>query len=87
MLMDSSNSKKSSKNKKKRKSTQTEGGEAKKKAKAYLGSLKKKASDAPSTSSMFVIEVNIVYNHNQWVMDTSFGSHMCSNVHGLRNSR
>ena len=55
--------------------------------KAYLGSLKKKASDAPSTSSMFVIEVNIVSLNNQWVLDTSCGSHICTNVQGLRNSR
>ena len=32
--------------------------------KAYLESLKKKASYAPSTSGMFVIEVNIVSHDN-----------------------
>ena len=48
--------------------------------KAYLGSLKKKASDAPSTSCMFVIEVNIVSNNNQWILDTGCGSHIRTNV-------
>ena len=36
-----------------------------KNCKAYLESLKNKASDAPSTSSMFIIEVNTVSNNNQ----------------------
>ena len=55
--------------------------------KAYLGSLKKRALDAPSTLGMFVIEVNIVSNSNQWVLDTSCGSYICTNVQGLRNNR
>ena len=41
----------------------------------------------PSTSSMFVIEVNTVYNSNQWVLDTGCSSHICTNVQGLRDSR
>ena len=48
--------------------------------KAYLGSLKKKASDAPSTSVMSIIEVNTIFNNNQWVLDTNYGSHICTNV-------
>ena len=52
-----------------------------------MGSFKKKASDAPSTSCMFVIEVNTVSNNNQWVLDTGCGSHICTNMQGLRNSR
>ena len=48
-------------------------------AKAYLKSLKKKASDAPSTSGMFIIEVNIVSHDNLWVLDTSCDSHICTN--------
>ena len=55
-------------------------------SKAYLGSLKK-ASDASSTSGMFLIEVNTVSNNNQWVLDTGCGSHKFTNVQGLRNSR
>ena len=54
---------------------------------AYLGSLKKKALDAPSTSGMFIIEVNTVSNYNQWVLDSSCGSHICADMQGLRNSR
>ena len=52
-----------------------------------MGSLKKKVSDAPSTSGMFVVEVNIVSHNNQLVLDTSCGSHICTNVHGLRDTR
>ena len=48
--------------------------------KAYLGSLKKKPSYAPSTSGMFVIEVNTVSNYSQWVLDTGCDSHICTNV-------
>ena len=48
--------------------------------KGYLGSLKKKASDAPSSSSMFVIEVNTISHNNQWVLDTDYRSHICTNV-------
>ena len=54
---------------------------------SLTGYLKKKASDAPSTLGMFVIEVNIVSHNNQWVLDTGCGSHICTNVRGLRNSR
>ena len=55
--------------------------------KTYFRSLKKKASKALSTSGMFVIETDIVSNNNQWVLDTSCGSHICTNVQGLRNNR
>ena len=57
-----------------------------KNCKAYLESLKKKASDAPFTSSMFVIEVNNVSNNIQWVFDTNCGSHFCTNVQELRDN-
>ena len=39
-------------------------GHSKRNCKAYLGSLKKKALNAPSTSVMFVIEVNTISNNN-----------------------
>ena len=52
-----------------------------------MGSLKKKVSDAPFTSCMSVIEVNTVSNNNQWVLDSGCGSHIGTNVKGLRNSR
>ena len=52
-----------------------------------MESLKKKASDAPSTSGMFVIEVNTVSHDNLWVSDTNCGSHISSDMQGLRHSR
>ena len=53
----------------------------------YLESLKKKASNAPSTSGMFVIELHIVSHDNLWVLDIDWGSHICTDMQGLRNSR
>ena len=52
-----------------------------------MESLKKKSSDALCTSGMFVIEVNIVSLDNIWLLDTGYGSHICTNMQGLRNSR
>ena len=52
-----------------------------------MESLEKKTYDVPSTSSMFFIEISIVYNNNLWILDTGCGSHICTNVKGLRNSR
>ena len=45
-------------------------GHLRRNCKAYLGSLKKKASNAPSTLGMFVIEVNNICNDNQWALNT-----------------
>ena len=39
-----------------------------------------------STSSIFVIEVNLSIS-TSWVLDTGGGSHICSNVQGLRNRK
>ena len=36
---------------------------------------------------MFVIEVNTVSNYNQWVLDTGFVSHICTNMQGVINNR
>ena len=90
MLVDSSVSKKGSKNKKKKKAHESKGrcnffhcgqdGHKRRNCKAYLGSLKKKASNAPSTSCLFIIEVNTISHNNQWVLDTKCGSHICTNV-------
>ena len=44
--------------------------------KAYLESKKKVAYDAPSSSSFYVIKVNIVSPNNIWVFDTSCGSYI-----------
>ena len=47
---------------------------------AYLESLKKKTSYAPSTSGMFVIEINTISHDNLWVLDTNCSSHICTSV-------
>ena len=81
--------------KKKAKETTTKGtcfhchkdGHWRRNRKAYLESLKKKALDAPFTSGMFVIEVNTICNSNLWVFDTCCGSHIYTDVHGLKNNR
>ena len=44
--------------------------------KAYLESKKKIACDAPSSSGIYVIKVNIVSPNNIWVFDTSCGSYI-----------
>ena len=46
--------------------------------KAFWGSLKKKASNASFTLGMFFSEVNTISHNNQWVLDTSCGSHICT---------
>ena len=48
---------------------------------------KKVACDAPTPSSIYVIEVNIVSYGNLWVLDTGFGSHICTHMQSLRDSR
>ena len=55
--------------------------------KAYLESEKNVACDVSSTSGNYVIEVNTTSQSNQWVLDTSYGSHICIDIQGLRNSR
>ena len=62
-------------------------GQLRRNCKAYLGSLKKKALDTPSTSGMFVIKVITLFDNNQWVLDIGCGSHICTNVWGLRDNR
>ena len=51
----------------------------------YLEELKK-GSATPSTSGIYVIEVNLSISIS-WVLDTRCGSQICSNVQGLRNRR
>ena len=48
--------------------------------------LKKKKSSEDTTSSIYVIEVNLSSSAS-WVLDTRCGSHICVNVQGLRSSR
>ncbi|KAK2396677.1 putative mitochondrial protein [Trifolium repens] len=46
----------------------------------------KKNGLAPSASGIFVIEINLSTS-SSWVLDTGCGSHICSNVQGLKRSR
>lgn len=55
--------------------------------KVYLESKKKKdVCDAPSSSRICVIKVNIVYNNNMWVLDTSCGLHIYIDIRSLKYS-
>ena len=63
-----------------------EQGHWKKNCKLYLEDLKKKKSSEATTSSIYVIEVNL-YTSASWVLDTGCGSYICVNVQGLRSSR
>ena len=48
--------------------------------KAYMESKKKVAYDAPSSSSIFVNEINTISRGNIWVLDTGCGSHICNDM-------
>ena len=50
-----------------------------------MDDLKKKGS-ATTSSCIHVIEVNLSTS-DSWVLDTDFGSHICTNVQGLKRSR
>ena len=63
-----------------------EHGHWKRNCKLYLEDLKKKKSSEATTSSIYVIEVNLSTS-TSWLLDTGYGSHICVNVHGLRSSR
>ena len=45
------------------------------------------AYDAPSSSCIYVVEVNTVSHDNLWVLDIGCGSHICNDMQGLRNNR
>ena len=62
-------------------------GHWKRNCKACSKSKKKVACDAPSSSGIYVIEVNTFFCDNLWVLDISFSSHICNNMQGLKNSR
>ena len=51
-----------------------------------MESKKKVAYDAPSSSGVYVIEVNTVSHDNLWVLDSACGSHICNDMQGLRSS-
>ncbi|WJX77910.1 hypothetical protein P8452_61178 [Trifolium repens] len=46
----------------------------------------KKKGVAPTTSGIFVIEINLSTS-TSWVLDTGCGSHICTNVQDLKESR
>ena len=62
-------------------------GHWKRNCKTYLESKNKVACDAPTPSGIYVIEVNTISYGNLWVLDTDCGSHICTDMQGLRDSR
>ena len=52
----------------------------------YLEDLKKKKSSETTSSGIYVIEINLSTS-TSWVLDTGCGSHICTNVQGLKKSR
>ena len=52
-----------------------------------MESKKKVAYDAPSSSSIYVIKVNIVFPNSIWVYDTICSSYIWIDMQGLRNNR
>ena len=62
-------------------------GHWKRNCKAYMELKKKVAYDAPTPSGIYVIEINTVSHGNLWVLDIGFGSHICNDMRGLRDSR
>ena len=62
-------------------------GHWKRNCKAYLESKNKVACDAPSSSGIYVIMLNIVSLYNIWVCDTSCVSYIWFDMQGPRNSK
>ena len=62
-------------------------GHWKRNCKVYMESKKKVACDAPTPLRIYVIEVNTISYGNLWVLDIGCGSHICTNMLGLRDSR
>ena len=62
-------------------------GHWKRNCKAYMESKKKVAYDASTPSGIYVIEVSTVSYGNLWVLDTGCGSHICTDMQGLRDNR
>ena len=62
-------------------------GHWKRNCKAYMESKKKVACDASTPSGTYVIEVNIVSYGNLWLLDTGCGSHICTDMQGLKDRR
>ena len=64
-----------------------EPGHWKRNCKLYLEDLKKKRKSGETNSSgIYVIHINFSPS-SSWVLDTGCGSHICTNVQGLKKSR
>ena len=63
-----------------------EPGHWKRNCKLYLDECKKKKSSETTTSGIYVIDINLSIS-TSWVLDTGCGSHICTNVQGLKRSR
>ena len=53
----------------------------------YLEDLKKGKVKVAGTSGMFMIELHSTSTSNSWILDTGCGTHICSDMQGLRQSR
>jgi gag-polypeptide of LTR copia-type len=53
----------------------------------YLEDVKTRKVPKASTSSIFMIEVNVVTSIYDWVLDTGSCAHICSNIQALNNRR
>ena len=62
-----------------------EPGHWKRNYKLYLEDLKKKKTGETSSSGIYVIRINFSPS-SSWVLDTGCGSHICTNVQGLKRS-
>ena len=63
-----------------------EPGHWKRNCKLYMDDLKKNKGSATTSSGIHVIEINL-FTSDSWVLDTGSGSHICTNVQGLKGSR
>ncbi|KAJ9538124.1 hypothetical protein OSB04_030857 [Centaurea solstitialis] len=53
----------------------------------YLEELKKLKVNGASTSGTYMTELHSTSTSNSWVLDTGCGTHICTNVQGLKRSR
>ncbi|KAI3505809.1 hypothetical protein L1887_28094 [Cichorium endivia] len=53
----------------------------------YLEEIKKIKPKVSGTSGIYMIELHNTSTTNSWVLDTGCGTHICSNVQGLRRSK
>ena len=51
-----------------------------------MDDLKMNKGSSTTSSGIHVIEINLS-TYDSWVLDIGYGSHICTNVHGLKRSR